>query len=327
MVPLKPNFRPVLINIHSESRIQRIAFENTVLQIMAKKHRLDCMHWFANTQAVINATPGVVTIYDLQAFKNLVKFNLFKQAYLHLMMKLTIKKAPLLLPISQSTAQELRSMFHVHPHRMKIIPIILGLQFKPADKKKIMSFRTKYKLPEKFWLYVAHFYPHKNHIRLLQSYHELKSKSLHPWPLVLRGDPKGSEMDIKEWINLLNLKRDIIMLPKLDEEALSTLYSAATALIFPSLYEGCGLPIVEAMACGCPIIASNIPVIKEFASDSAYYFDPLDVDAIRKSMMTFQNNIELREHFKQMGLVRAKNFRGNVIIDKLLSAYREVIQR
>lgn len=326
LVPAKPNFRRLRINIRPGSRVQRVVYENIMLQLLAHKQQLDCMHWFASTQALINAVPGVVTVYDLHPFYRFANLSLVERFYRQFMMAVTTKRAPLLLPISQATAQDLQLVLHANPARMVVIPVILGLRFEPAAAEEVVGFVDKYKLPDRFWLYVAHMQPHKNHLRLLQAYYELKLSGFTPWPLVLRGDPKGAEADVMEAIVHLNLKRDVIILSRLDEAELPILYSAATALVFPSLYEGGGIPVVEAMACGCPVIASDIPPVKEFAGDAASYFDPTDSVAIAGTMRTFQSFADQRKRNRDAGLTRAMRFRAQAMVGKLLSAYSRVVE-
>lgn len=324
LVPAKPNFESVIIDIRSASRVQRVVFENTVLQVVAKRHKLDCMHWFANTQALINAVPGVVTVYDLASFLHAA--SRVKRYYLRLMISVTAKRASVLLPISQATAQELHQILNVDLARMVVIPPVLNSQFKLATAEEIASFRAKYRLPDRFWLYVAHMYPHKNHVRLLQAYRGLKSSGFAPWPLVLRGDPHGAEVQVRDMITYLDLERDVIFLLPLSQEELPVLYSAATALVFPSLYEGGGIPVVEAMACGCPVIASSIPPVMEFAGEAASYFDPRDPAAIGQAMMALQYDTEQQEKNRQAGLARAEEFIASRVVGNLLAAYSKTVK-
>lgn len=327
LVPAKPNFKSVRINIRSVSRAQRVMYENTILQLRAHKHKLDCMHWFANTQALINAVPGVVTVYDLQAFLNLATFSRVKRLYLRFMTSMTARRASVLLPMSRATAQDLQCVLNVNVARMIVIPVVMGSQFKPAAAEEIMRFKAKYRLPDRFLLYVSHMYPHKNHLNLLQAYHRLKSSGFSPWPLVLRGDPKGAETDVMDTIARLNLEKDTILLPRLDKGELPALYSAASALLFPSLYEGGGIPIVEAMACGCPVVASDIPPTREFAGEAGSYFDPRDSDSIVRAMVELQRNPDSRERQRQAGLARAAEFRPQLVVSKLLSAYSQAAKK
>jgi glycosyltransferase involved in cell wall biosynthesis len=136
----------------------------------------------------------------------------------------------------------------------------------------------------------------------------------------------GAEVAVMETITCLNLERDIIMLPRLHVTELPFLFSAATALVFPSLFEGGGIPVIEAMACGCPVIAANIPVVQEFAGDAASYFDPLDVSSIGKAMIAFQNDAKTRDLNRQTGLARAAEFKPRKVVGKLLNAYGKLLK-
>jgi glycosyltransferase involved in cell wall biosynthesis len=210
---------------------------------------------------------------------------------------------------------------------MVVIPAVLPFQFAPAPPEKIAGIKTKYGLPERFWLYVAHLYPYKNHLRLLQAYHELISSGFSPWPLVLRGDTYGAEKEVIQAIAGFNLEKNVLLLPRLSENELTALYTAATALVFPSLYEGGGIPVLEAMACGCPVVAANIPPVREFAGDAASYFDPTDIEAIAKAMSAFQDTSSNWESKRQVGLAKAAEFRPQPVVSKLLKAYARAASR
>jgi glycosyltransferase involved in cell wall biosynthesis len=327
LVPAQSNFEKVLINIRSESRPQRILYENTLLQGLAYQHRLDCMHWFANVQAVVNTVPSAVTIYDLQAFVNPSVFPPVQRVYLRWRIPSTVRRAAVLLPISQATGRALKQILAADPKRMLTIPPILESQFEPVAAEEVKDFRAKYRLPERFWLYVAHLYPHKNHVCLLRAYHRLKGSGFEPWPLVLRGDPIGAEADVHQTLRQLNLEQDVIWLPRLERTELPVLYSSASALIFPSLYEGGGIPVIEAMACGCPVAASSIPAVMEFGGEAVSYFDPKDVKAIGQAMMTLQCDAKQQESSRKLGFVRAIDFRASKVIDKLLTAYSKALAK
>ena len=312
---------PVQIDIDPVIRARRVVYENTRLQVLARKHKLNCMHWFANTQALVNAVPSVVTIYDIQAFRNLHEWSLIKRTYLRWMTKNSVRRAPVLLPMSHATARDLERLLHGDPSRMTIIPFILRKGFHRAKDDEVDSFRKRFNLPDRFWVYVAHFYPHKNHRGLLEAFHKLKEDGFSPWPLVLRGDDCGEEATVRKTIREMRLENQVIFLPRLAERELPILYSAATALVFPSLYEGGGIPVVEALACGCPVIAADIPTTREYASAAATYFDPRDPSSIARAIANFQEHEILRNTHRRAGLARAKEFEGERIISKLLEAY------
>lgn len=322
LVPHKPHFETVNVKLHAKSRPQRVLYENTLFQLLARNYKLDCMHWFANVQAIFNTFPAVVTVYDLLAFNKVGAFAPVKRAYRRWMITATVQRAQVLLPMSLATGNELKQRLGADPQRILLVPAVVEQYFKPAVSEAVSRFRNKHELPERFWLYVAHFNLHKNHCRLLEAYHLLKINGDNPWPLVLRGDPKGAESDVASKIRQLELSADVLMLPRLDRNELPALYSAASAMVFPSLYEGGGIPVIEAMACGCPVAAADIPAVRENAREAALYFNPMDVSAMAKAMLGLQTDEEQRESRRKQGLLRAREFKAESIVPILQKAYR-----
>lgn len=326
LVPQKDNFMSVKINISPESRFTRVIYENTLLNKLTKKYKLDCLHWFANMEAPFSVVPGVVTIYDLLVYHNPNTFPFIKRWYLRLGFNLTVRKRNVLLPMSKTTNNDIKRFFQNRSSSIIVVPPVILDYFRPQKNHVVQIFREKYHLPDNFWLYVAHTYKHKNHIRLLQAYSKLQNDSIISWPLVLRGDPKDDEDAVIKEIERLNINDLIIRLPRLEYEELPLLYSAASALVFPSLFEGGGIPILEAMACGCPIITSNISTMQEFTGDATIRFDELSVDSICEAMMRVQSNPDLRKLLTQDGLKKAQEFSMPNVVEKLQCGYKTAIK-
>ncbi len=335
LLPSGRNFAAVELAIQSKSRPRRILYENTSLLGLTRKHRVDLVHWFANTQGLFNSVPAAVTFYDLMVFATPQAFSLPKRVYLQAMMKQTGRRAAMLLPMSNATAADMQRILHADPQRMSVIPPILDARFSVADETSIVALKRKYSFPDNFWLYVAHFYPHKNHLRLLEAYHALKRDGAAPWPLILCGDLKGSDEMILGAIRERSLERDVILIsagapkaspyPRLSGDELPVLYSAAQAQVFPSLFEGAGIPLLEAMACGCPLLASGIPSVLEFAGDAAIVFNANSLAEMTEGMRRFQQDSALRANCRSKGLARVMEFRAGPVSRRLLAAYQKVL--
>lgn len=323
LVPKRDNVRVIEVQFDSRSRLRRVLRETFWLQTMARRHRIDLMHWFANTQALVNGVPGVVTVYDLGAFHNLTASSLIQRLYRRGMMRQTVRHARMLLPMSHATASDLATTLDVRAP-MVVIPPALSPRFTVRSAAEVESFRSVHGLPSRFWLYVAHLLDYKNHSRLLHAYLALRRQGGERWPLVLRGDPSEptTAAALEAEITSLGLDGHVRMLPELPIDALPLLYSAATALVFPSLYEGGGLPVVEAMACGCPVLASRIPSLVEYGGAAGVYFDPFDVAAIAMAMHSFQSDAAARTHARKAGLERARDFSQRVVGRTLVDAYQ-----
>lgn len=233
----------------------------------------------------------------------------------------SIRRAPVLLPMSFATARDLERVLGADPARMVVLPFILGKNFFRANEEEIRSFRERWNLPDRFWVYVAHFYPHKNHGGLLEAFNQLRTDGITPWPLVLRGDDHGGEAAVRGMVRELRLENEVIFLPRLKDGELPLLYSAATALVFPSLYEGGGIPVIEALACCCPVLAADIPATREYADTAATYFDPRTPSSIARAIAEFQSEGTGHFSLQSTGLTRVEEFRGERIISRLIEAY------
>lgn len=326
LVPQQTNFRVVPARIDSRVRARRVLHEQTVLQLLAWRHRLDCLHWFGNCKGIINVAPPVVTIFDLHPFLGYAKFAASKRAYLRWRLRATVKGDAVLLPMSHSTADDLEKLLGASKRRMSVIPPMLESLFTPASADAVTRCRSRYRLPATFWLYVSHFYPHKNHERLLRAYARVRRQDCTAWPLVLRGEPRPGAPDIPSLVAELGLGEAVIVLPWLPRDDLPALYGAASALIFPSLYEGCGIPLLEAQACGCPIVAADIPAVREFAGDAARLFDPRDVSDIQRAMASVANDGAALDALRQRGLEQALELRSAPVVERLQDAYRRAPQ-
>ncbi|MDA3790739.1 MAG: glycosyltransferase family 1 protein [Desulfobacula sp.] len=329
LVPEQENFQKILININPKKAWHRILYENTILHYYVLKHKIDCFHWFANMVSPFLLVPGLVTIYDLLPLRNPGSYSKIKHLYLKIVLNITARKAKSILPISNTTALDIIQILKPKTDKLHVLPVIINESFKPSQGVEIKEFKNKYQLPEKFWLYVANFYPHKNHIRLINAYSDLKKQGQNPWPLVLRGD-SGTDTGItkeliKAEIKKLNLDKDVIWLPRLAYHELPLLYSGASALIFPSLFEGCGIPVIEAMACGCPVAVSDIEVVREFAGEAAFFFNGKNINDICDAMAKIQIDQNLRGKLIKQGITRSRFFSGKQVIEKLLMAYKGAV--
>jgi len=329
LVPDQKNFQKIVVNLDPRKEQFRVLFENTILHYYGWKYKIDCFHWFANVLSPFLLVPGLVTIHDLLPLRNPGAYSKIKHLYLKAFLKITAKKARFILPISNTTALDIIQILKPKTDKLHVLPVILNDTFKSSEYDDMIKFKKKYNLPKKFWLYVANFYPHKNHIHLIKAYSILKKQDINSWPLVLRGnsgtDTWKTKDLIKAEIKKLNLEKDVIWMPRLSYHELPLLYSGAAALVFPSLFEGGGIPVIEAMACGCPVAASDIKVVKEFAEDAALFFDGKSIADICNAMAKLQSSLSFREKLINKGMNRSRCFKGEPIVKKLLNAYKDAV--
>jgi glycosyltransferase involved in cell wall biosynthesis len=234
------------------------------------------------------------------------------------------RKARRIITDSQFTRETL-----VHKFRLpaeKIIPIHWGVDaaFRPeVSPVEVERVRRKYHLPPLFAFYPASTWPHKNHPRLAEAMSLLQSKYHSDCKLVLCGRPEWGHSAMLAALATHHLQQDALILGYVPAEDLPALYHAASLLVYPSLFEGFGIPLVEAMSCGCPIVCSNVTSLPEVAGDAAVLVDPYDVEGLADAMARVLDDNDSRADLIARGLVRARHFSWKQAARQTIQVYRQ----
>lgn len=320
IVPQHKRFTSIQLPFNAGARHVRVAFENSVLPLISREEHLDCMHHVFGTLPLFGGEPTVVSIFDLMVFARPRDFSPVKRAYLRTMRRRAAGSATVLAPMSQATADALHEWLQVPRDRMITVPAAIRSEFTRSNIGELQAFRARHGLGDDFWLCVAGPYPHKNLDRLLEAFGALE-RSGSNWSLVIRG---GRTNEVAKQVEA-SLQGRVRLLPWLEDREMPLLYSAARALIFPSLYEGGGLPVMEAMASGCPVVASNLPTTREFAGDAALTFDPMHVSDMVRAMSECERSPELRSQMAIAGRTLAARLSPENAAAACQRAYRAAI--
>lgn len=221
--------------------------------------------------------PVVFTCYDLipvvypKYFKPLQRF-IYKIAHLA-----ASKVSSHVIAISESTKSDLMRCFSIEEQKISVIPLAADRRFSQQTEKSIVDIRSVYNLPVRYCLYVGTNKPHKNLLGLIRAWRFLhENKALDDYSLVIAGHWDTRYPEAKEFVSKYNLGKVVKFIGDVEDHHLPSLYSGAALYIHPSLYEGFGLPIIEAMACGTAVACSNISSLPEVAGNAATFFDPTD---------------------------------------------------
>jgi glycosyltransferase involved in cell wall biosynthesis len=312
------NVKIIIIRHNPNNKIFRLFYENLIMPILLIKYDIKYFYCFANLSPFYTPCKTFVVVHDLLFFYKSNTYSISKAWMLRLLMKLsTFNSKAIFLPISDFTKSEMKRLLKLDEDRMIVMPFCLSKVFDVINNEGVLNFKIKYNLPDKYWLYVAHTYEHKNHINLLKAFQIINSK----YPeikLVLRGDPKDNENIIDEFILNNNLADNVIRLGWMNYDELPYLYHAAYALVFVSLFEGGGIPIIEALSCGTYVISSNLPSVKEYVSDKVKYVNAEDVDEIVSAMETrIAITDDKLNQIKNESLNSVKKFRYHSFIERL----------
>ncbi|HUV89366.1 MAG TPA: glycosyltransferase family 1 protein, partial [Anaerolineae bacterium] len=210
------------------------------------------------------------------------------------------------------------------PQKIHIVYRCVGERYHPVSDPQIAQVRRSYGLPQSYFLFVGSVEKRKNLQRILRA-------GSHLWqsgerrPLVVVGARRWKYTQIMNTVQELNLERHVIFTGHVPDADLPALYSGADLFVFPSLYEGFGLPPLEAMACGTPVVTSNTSSLPEVVGDAAITVDPYDVEALTEAMRRVLSDADLADDLRQRGLERAARFSWDQAARETIDVYREVL--
>ncbi len=250
-----------------------------------KKEKIDVLHVPHYNIPIFYKGKMVVTIHDLT---HLVypEFLPNKLAYFYakFMLWLATKKATKIITVSENTKKDILKFFKVDPNKIEVIYNGVGEEFVKKDKNEIKYLYKRFNIPEnkKILMYVGNLKPHKNLERLLEAYSKIDNKE--ETCLILVGKAFANYNVLEDKEKELKIKKNVIHTGIVNQDELVDLYNLADLFVFPSLYEGFGLPVLEALACETPVICSNNSSLPEVGGDLVEYFDALDINDIKEKI-------------------------------------------
>ena len=270
--------------------------------------------------------PTLVTLYDLipEQFPQLVS----PQARLlaRLATRLALRAGQHFLAISEATRQDFLRCYPVKPGQITAVPLAADEQFKPQPETAVTALRHQLNLPEKYVLYLGINKPHKNLVRLVEAWATVVHQLPDAPPLLIAGRWDGRYEAVKTAVTQHNLHDHIRFLGPVDDADLPTLYSGARLFVFPSLAEGFGLPVLEAMACGTAVACAQTSSLPEVGGAAVAYFDPTDSQAIAQTLLALLPDTTKLDEMAQRGLVQAGRFSWEETAVATITHYRRLAQ-
>ncbi|MGB2695039.1 MAG: glycosyltransferase family 1 protein [Dehalococcoidia bacterium] len=325
-----------VVHVGVGSRALRLLWEQTVLPLLLRRLRIDVLHSphhhtplaaRLHVGGLAKRTRLVVTVHDVTFMLIPQRYHVARLLYMEAVTRSATRVADAIVTPSQTVRQDVIRVLRVAPERIVAIPEAAGAQYVPVDDEDALGrVRWKYQLPTRYILSVGSLEPGKNRARLFRAYADLRDENAAP-PIVVAGQPAWRYQDDFDLVERLGLEDRVRFLGYVPDEDMPALYSGATCFAFPSLYEGFGLPVLEAMACGAPVLTSNVSATAEVAGDAALLVDPHDTLAITAALDRLLSDAELRAELRSKGLDRARQFSWQRAARQAMIVYEIVASR
>ncbi len=322
-----PNIHLQQTRLPIHQPLLRIVWEQTLFPLALRQQSFGLVHGLVNVLPLPSRLPSIVTVHDLSFLRMPDKFRRAKRWYLTQLCRASVDKADHVIAVSQQTADDLCYFWGVNASKISVIYNGVGAEFTPAPAADVATFRQSHGLPARFLLYLGTLEPRKNLLLLIRAYARWRDQSnaeQRDVKLVIAGAKGWFYEQIFALVTQLQLE-DAILFPGFVPAAeLPNWYRAAEAFVYPSLFEGFGLPVLEAMACGVPVLCSDAGSLVEVVADNALIFPASDEDALVARLHELFADATLRHDLRAAGLARAQQFSWQQTARATLERYQTV---
>ncbi len=308
-------WQPEAARPYSATELWRLALD-------ARRDRAEVFHAPHYVCPPLLPCPAVVTVHDLIHLRfGSRRAPRLGRLYARVMLRLAVRRAARLIVVSESTRRDLLARLGGAPERVRVIPNGVAAHFRPAPEDAALDAPLgALGVSRPYLLFVGNPLPHKNLPRLLDAVAGLPAEV---GRLVIAGVRPAMRPGVEAACAMRGLGHRVTILAPLPAETLPLLYQGATALACPSLWEGFGLPALEAMACGTPVVAADRGALPEVVGDAALLVDPTNVDALREALYNVAVHAPLRAVLRAAGLARARAFSWRQAAEATVAVYRE----
>jgi glycosyltransferase involved in cell wall biosynthesis len=287
----------------------------------------DVFHATDHVLPPLHRTPSVFTVHDLAFLVHPETHLLSNRAYLAAMMPRYVRAAALVIADSTSTRRDVLARYAVAPEKVRVVPLGVEPTFAPIEAERARgAIAERHHLAAPYLLFVGTLEPRKNLRALVSAYHALLKRREDLPALVIAGAEGWRYDDLYRQVQREGLAPQVRFLGHVADADLPALYSAAAVFVYPSLYEGFGLPPLEALACGAPVVCSNRSSLPEVVGDAALLVDPTDVGALAGALERLLDDEALRRDLRARGIARAAQYTWARTAAETLNVYHEAIE-
>ncbi len=309
--------------------VEQVWWEQVGIVLAGSREKVDLLHCPYWSNPIWSPWPTVVTVHDvIQFVLPEYAWRKISRAYFGLV-SAGARRANAIITVSECSKRDIVKLLGVPPQRIHVIGNAVDDSLYPVrDAWLLAGVRERYRIGPRFILYFGGFDLRKNVPRLIEAYARLPASVRKEYQLVIAGRNQhlGHPLfpDPRRTVDRLGLEGSVIFTGQIREQDKAPLYSAATVFAFPSLYEGFGMPVLEAMACGTPVVTSNSSALPEVVGDAGLLVNPYDVDEICRGLCELLEDQGRREDLARRGLERARLFTWRQVAEQTLRVYRTV---
>ncbi len=304
--------------------LKRIYCDQWGIRGVRRRIKADVVHYPANIGSLLPMRNVILTVHDLSFLRNPAWFRSDRAAYYRRAVGHSARLAARVIADSHATAADVCELLRIPVDHVDVIPLGVGETFRVASQEQRATVRAWYKLPETFFLYVGTIEPRKNLMSVIEAWNRIAAKC--PQDLVIAGRDGWKVKPVRTAAALSPYASRIHFPGFVAHEDLPALLSAADVFVWPSLCEGFGLPPLESMACGTPVVTSNVSSLPEVVGDAALQVDPSNTEALADAMLNAATDTTLRASLKERGVARAATFTWERTARLTLDSYRAVLR-
>lgn len=307
----------------------RILWEQVGMPVVLHRLRASLYHGLAFVIPLPEMTiPHIVTVHDLSFVRFPETLPAWKARYLRWFTRHSLKRAARVIAVSESTRRDVLTWLPLPPERVVTIHNGVEPRFRPLPKEEVAAWRTRKGLPQRFVLYLGTLQPRKNVETLIRAFARWQSQAApqHRDTLLVVAGAKGWFYEhLFRLVDRLGIHDRVLFPGYVPDEDLPLWYNAATVLAYPSLFEGFGLPVLEAMACGTPVLAAATSSLPEIVGNAGVLLPPRDVDAWASALADVLTDEEYRRALSAAGIRRAQAFSWQRTAQQTLAVYQDVL--
>ncbi len=319
-----------LVNGHNNFSLRQVS-ANPFLRIpwqiphQLRRNPADLLH-VSYIAPPLSPCPTVVSVHDIIYALMPEAFSPRDRLILSSLVPFSMRRAAKVLTLSESSRQDILARYRLAPDKVVAIHLAPADHFRPAPVAEVERTRQKYDTSQPFILAVGNLQKRKNLVRLVEAFMQAKRKHKLSHRLVLVGQQHWGYQAILASVREKNVTEQVVFTGYVPDEDLPALYSAADLFVYPSLYEGFGVPVLEAMACGTPVVTTNTSSLPEIAGEAASLVDPYDTQAIAEAIGMALLDDDLRQALRTKGLEQAGRFSWTETAKRTLRVYQDVVR-